>query len=122
MELIKKCLISTEFWLLLPMACLSLMLFLGYKSLCVSYKNQKHAKTRYTEVLYVCIFVKSTIFAPFVFWILKMLIFQFYIPNWLGFWISWGVWCLILWFFRKIYKKIERSDSRKLPSSFYNEK
>ncbi len=109
--------------LLLPLACLSLILFLGYKSVCISYSKPKHAKTSYKEVLWIRILAKSTIFVPFMFWFLDIIIFRFFpIHRYIGFLISWNICCLLLLFFRRIHKKIRNNNSPKLPSPFYNKK
>jgi len=105
--------------LLLPMACLSLILFLGYKSVCVSYKNPKFAKIDYIKVLCLGIFIKSTIFVPLVRWLLDVVIFS---SLDIGFFTSWLVWCAVLWSWRKVYKKAGNNNSPKLPTSFYHEK
>lgn len=109
--------------LLLPLACLSLMLFLGYKSVCISFRNPKHVKTSYKEVLWIRIFVKSTIFVPFVYWFLDVIVFRFLtLHRHIGFLISWSIWCLFILFFRRIYKRIRNNRSQKLPTAFYNKK
>lgn len=119
MEWVKENMISGEFLLLIPLAYLSLILFFGYKSVCMSYKNPKYAKYRYKEILWIRIFAKTTIFVPIFYWFLSHFRF-FSLHTYAGFFISWLIWCAILFVFRKIYRKIRKSNKSRLPSSFYN--
>ena len=105
--------------LLIPLACLSLVLFLGYKSICASYKEPKYAKMSYRKILWIRIFVKSTIFVPFISWLLDVIAFKSSLLT--GFGISWIVWCATIWCWRKIYKKSERTPLLKRRHRFITE-
>ena len=117
----------------LASVCFSLILSYMYNGEYESLKNQKckryrvvfQREIRYRVVLWRLIFFKSLIFVPILMWIIfsvSLLIFNYRwsLDFWSSFFVSWVLWCVMLWIDRKIFRKNRISRGQKLPSSFYN--